>query len=59
VDGETGYLVDETDLAAGMERLLSANDQPEMGRRGYERVRDRFDVTTMVSEYEALYREIA
>jgi sugar transferase (PEP-CTERM/EpsH1 system associated) len=62
VDGATGILVPSADsaaLAAGMVRLCRDRDlRQEMGRRGYERVAERFDTRKMVAAYETLYEEL-
>jgi glycosyltransferase involved in cell wall biosynthesis len=59
VDGQTGWLVPPQDpehLAAAMLKALAAQASwSQLGRRGRQRVEDRFDVVRMVRDYEALY----
>lgn len=62
VDGETGYLVASGDVSAireGVRRLLADPEAAKaMGEAGRARVKTRFGVSRMVSEYEALYEEV-
>ena len=63
VEGETGWLVraeDPGSLAEALARLAQAPETArEMGRRGRERVRERFTMAGMAGAYEALYGRIA
>ena len=56
---QTGLLVRDGDFAGPVRRLL---DDPawaaELGRRGRERVREKFSVETMVENTERAYREV-
>jgi len=58
-DGKTGLLVPPRDpekLAEGIMRLLvNRREAEEMGKRGLERVRERFSMEKMVRSYEELY----
>lgn len=61
-DGETGFLVRPADTHAMAERLeILARDperRAEMGRLGRERVLQRYSVTRLVDDVDALYREL-
>ncbi len=59
-DGETGFVVptrDREGLAEAMATLQSAEERREMGRAGYERAEELFDVARTEAEYRRLYRE--
>lgn len=59
-DNETGQFVPPGDpeaLAEAMLALRSADRRDTLGQRGYERVRDEFDVTDTAKQYERLYRD--
>ncbi len=62
VDGETGLLVSPEDpsaLATAISNLLANSDTARAyGRAGYQRLRDRFSVDSMVSSTEALYQDL-
>jgi glycosyltransferase involved in cell wall biosynthesis len=62
LDGETGYLIPRADVALLADRLEHLVRNPdrarEMGRRGRELVRERFDARTMVRRLDAIYSEI-
>lgn len=61
-DGETGLLVDEEDwegLASAMDRLLANPPLCErLGQQAQELVRKEFDFTSMVDQYEEIYRQL-
>ena len=61
-DGYTGLLVPPRDpeaLAAAILRLLNDRDDAiEMGRRGLERMKERFTIDRMVKSYETLYEKL-
>ncbi len=62
-DGANGFLAQENDAAFFAElanRLL--NDEPlrqQLGRQGRQTAESRFSLTTMVTAYETLYRQVA
>jgi len=59
-DGETGYVVptrDRTALADAMAALTDPDERAEMGRAGYERAAELFDVARTEAEYREIYRE--
>jgi glycosyltransferase involved in cell wall biosynthesis len=62
VDGETGLLVppgQAEPLASAVVRVLTDRDFADrLGRAGRERVRERFALDQMVSETDAVYREL-
>ncbi len=62
VDGVTGSLVpagDSDALATAMVETCRTNNRwPALGKAGRERVAEHFDVRRMVSDYEALYRDL-
>lgn len=62
IDGQTGYVVPVGDIDALASRVLYLlNDQKlraDMGWRGYERVKQEFDVSTMATKYTELYASI-
>jgi glycosyltransferase involved in cell wall biosynthesis len=62
VNGETGRLVAPGDLPALRDAAQWMMDHPrqrlEMGRRGRERCRLRFDARTMVEELESVYASV-
>lgn len=59
VDGETGWLVCPGDAVALADAMIDLHTHPEaaseMGRRGRERVEQRFTIGRMVRGYERLY----
>ncbi|NOT63059.1 MAG: glycosyltransferase family 4 protein [Acidobacteria bacterium] len=65
-DGETGFLVapprDKNDAASFAARLNQLIEDPalraQMGRRGYERVLQHFDVRTVARRWEQMYAEL-
>jgi glycosyltransferase involved in cell wall biosynthesis len=61
VDGETGFLVPETELPIVAERLIFLLRNPElartMGAVGQKRVRDHFSMHSMAAQYRALFDE--
>jgi len=61
--GVTGYLCEvgdiETMASCAVEVLSDPDKAAEMGRRGSERARRLFSREKIVSEYEALYQELA
>jgi len=61
-EGRTGLLVppeDELALAAALRSLLAdADRRSEMGARGREVAKQRFDLSRMLRAYEALYRSL-
>ena len=63
IDGETGFLVGVDDLDAlvsALRRLLGdVALRARMGARARALALERFDIETMVSAYESVYREIA
>ncbi len=54
-DGETGYLIDPTDIEACADRILRVLEDPEravgMGRAGKEYVRKHFLITRLLVDY--------
>lgn len=58
-DGQTGVLVDKENseqLARAIESLVNApHKRVEMGRNGYEKVKEKFTMSTMVSAYTDLF----
>lgn len=60
VDGETGFLVPSGSpglLAEKIKTLINdKNLRQEMGKKGQRRVKDNFDLKTMVGKTEALYK---
>jgi glycosyltransferase involved in cell wall biosynthesis len=62
VDGQTGYLFEPDDRAGFVRALSTLLDRPDLrrdfGRRGQQRVRDRFAVDRMVRETLAYYRDL-
>jgi glycosyltransferase involved in cell wall biosynthesis len=58
-EGKTGFLVPPADPGALAARILELLENPtrarEMSRMAQEEVRNRFSLSKMVSEYEALY----
>lgn len=56
IDGETGRLVPPGEPAALAEAMVALASSDGFGQRGYERVRDEFDVTETARQYERLYR---
>ncbi|UPV76659.1 glycosyltransferase (plasmid) [Halorussus limi] len=59
-DSETGFVVptrDREGLAEAMLALESPETRREMGRAGYERAADLFDVGRTAAEYRRIYRE--
>lgn len=62
VDGETGLLVPPSDpkaLATALLTLLNDPDRArEMGEKGFERVKRRFDIAATVRRTEELYRQV-
>jgi len=61
-DGTTGVIVEPGHVAELAAALLHVYQHPatarDMGRAGHERVRQFFDVRTMVSGYESLYDDV-
>jgi glycosyltransferase involved in cell wall biosynthesis len=59
-DGATGYLVPPSDATALASALQASVDNAAASRaitgRALERVRERFSMTTLVNNYQALYR---
>ncbi|MCK4856335.1 MAG: glycosyltransferase, partial [candidate division Zixibacteria bacterium] len=59
VDGETGFLITAGDTDTLAEKLIyllnHGRQAQEMGRRGYERVVDRFSLPAMMEAYQAYY----
>ena len=62
-DGESGILVENEDVAAFADAMEFLIDNPDkarsMGARGRERARELFSLERCVSEYEALYQQLA
>ncbi len=62
LDHVTGLLIDDNNprtIASALNFLLERPEQMrEMGRRGKSRIRERFDIESMISSYEALYRDV-
>ena len=60
--GVTGILVESKNasaLAKALEGLVRDPERrKEMGRRGREKVKEKFNLETMVSEYEGIYRQL-
>jgi glycosyltransferase involved in cell wall biosynthesis len=59
-DGETGFVVptrDRDSLAEAMTALQSPETRRRMGRAGYERAEELFDVERTAAEYREIYRE--
>ncbi|WP_135854091.1 glycosyltransferase [Halorussus salinus] len=59
-DGETGFVVptrDRAALADAMARLTDPEERAELGRAGYERAEELFDVARTEAEYREIYRE--
>ena len=59
-DGETGFVVptrDRETLAEAMTTLQDAETRRRMGRAGYERAEELFDVARTGAEYREIYRE--
>lgn len=63
VVGDAGVLVPAEDRVALRAALVRLRDDPglreELGLRGQERARERFDLRETVRRYESLYRELA
>jgi glycosyltransferase involved in cell wall biosynthesis len=63
VDGETGFLVEPGDTAGWADRVVELLDDPAkaalMGRRGRERVEERYSLREMVARVEELYLQVA
>lgn len=61
-EGETGFLVPAGDAAALADRVLgvlaSEDLRRRLGRRGRERVRERFTFEAQATRYDALFREL-
>ena len=61
-DGENGFLVSEGDFAALADRILELCEHPELVRalseRARERVRLRYNATTLIDEQIAQYRRL-
>lgn len=61
-DGETGFEVPPRDIERAAEKVLWLKAHPEeareMGRQGWERVRDEFDIDRMVRQQEGLYDKL-
>lgn len=62
--GETGYLVDPTDvrdIAEAMRQCwsLGAEGRQQMGRRARDAIKQRFDVTAALETMEAVYNKVA
>ena len=60
-DGVNGFLIDPGDKGALTDRLLRLIENPElrsqMGRAAYQKVKDKFDVDTVVKQLDSLYQE--
>src|SRR5205085_2273353 len=58
-DGEVGYLVAPGDAAAMAEklsRLIEDHElRAELGRKGYERILQRYDIRTLTRRWEQIY----
>jgi glycosyltransferase involved in cell wall biosynthesis len=63
VDGETGFIIPQRSprvLAERIEHLLDdAALRETMGRKGLERIRERFSIERMTDEHMSLYSELA
>ena len=61
-DGTNGFLVKPGDVKALEERLLRLIESPElrkkMGRKGYEKVKDKFNIDHIVDQISKLYEEL-
>ena len=60
-DGRYGVLVparDEKSLAVGLRRLLDPAERSRFAGRGQAAVLERYDVTRLVADVEALYDEL-
>ena len=63
LDGKTGFIVPPRNvesMAAAMERMmnLSASERNAMADAGREHVRERFDVESILTQWERLYSEL-
>ena len=60
-DGVNGFLIDPGDKGALTDRLLRLIENPElrsqMGRAAYQKVKEKFDVDTVVKQLDSLYQE--
>lgn len=60
VHGETGYLVQGTDIGPAVEQIKELADNEElrvkMGLAGRKRAKELFDLEVMIGRYEQLYR---
>jgi trehalose synthase len=62
IDGETGFLVDPTDLDQTADRVVTLLADPAlasaMAARGVEHVREHFLVTRLLGHYLSLFQEL-